>query len=132
MSDWDLLLEQEAELAALVGKAAAEDEAAKPSLYRQAINISTIGTNIIVSGRQGYQIAIHELIIFNTIDQTVRLLDGTIDMIGPLVGFAAGAGLTLPYHDQPHFLLDHGNNFSIDLSAGQLTGYVQFRYIGVS
>jgi hypothetical protein len=95
--------------------------------FHRPYNVSVVGNNIVVASAPGYRIAIHQMELWNTIAQNIRLLDGSTDLLGPLVGFPAGAGLNLRWQDEPHFLLSYGEPFVINLSAGQVTGFVKFK-----
>lgn len=95
-------------------------------------NVSTVGNNIVVQGVQGYVIAIHQLSLYSTAVQTIRLLDRDADLMGSLDDF--DGGYMLPYSPDPHFVLGDGNSFVIKLAAGsggsptgKVTGFLKYR-----
>ena len=90
------------------------------------------GTHVVIQGAQGYRIAVYSGIIYQGGDPaTIRLLDGTFDLMGALTLMAGGVGLFLPWADVPYFVLQPGNSFAIDLSQGsgayQVSGYLKTR-----
>ena len=108
-----------------------------PSMARPATNrpfsISATGGNILIPAVPGRRIAIHEFSAWNTVEQNIRIQDGTQDLVGQLLDYPANAFYYLPYQDEPHFILTDGNAFNIDLSAisggsvGAMNGYVRYR-----
>jgi hypothetical protein len=95
-------------------------------------NVAAAGVNLIIPGAQGSRIAIHQLSLFNTAQQTIRLLDGDTDLMGPLIDMAAGGGYFLPYQEEPHFVLTDGRSFNIDLAGapvGAVTGFAKYRML---
>ncbi len=97
-------------------------------------NVSAAGDNLILSGTQGYRIAVHQLSLYSTANQTVRLLDGDTDLMGPIVKMQAGSGYFLPYQDEPHFVLTDGRSFIINLAPGDdpvgaVTGFAKYRML---
>lgn len=97
--------------------------------FHRPFNVNTVGDNFIVSGAEGLRIAIHQMELWNTLQQTIRLLDGTTDLIGPLETFPAQAGLNLRWQDEPHFKLSYGQPFKINLGAGRVTGFLKYRMV---
>ena len=111
---------------------ARQDAAMNSPAKNQPFNVTALGANTIIAAVPGYQIAIHQLSLWNTSQQTIRLLDRDIDLQGPLTEFPAGSGYMLPYQQEPHFVCSTGNPFIADLSAGQpITGFVKFRLLTV-
>lgn len=98
-----------------------------PEPFHRPFNVAVLGDNLIVAGSEGLKIDIHQIELWNTVLQTIRLLDGTVDLLGPLVNFPAGAGLNLRWQDEPHFKLSYGQPFQINLTAGQVTGFLKYR-----
>ncbi len=93
-------------------------------------NVSGAGANLVIPGTVGYRIAIHQLSLYNTVEQTVRLLDGDTDLMGPLTNMAVASGYFLPYQEEPHFVLTDGRPFQIHLAglpAGAVTGFAKYR-----
>jgi hypothetical protein len=116
--------------------AAATDDPLRRPATNQPFSCSTLGDNIVVPGAQGYRIAIHQLSMWNTAKQTVRLLDGAagVDLMGALTDFPAGGGDFLPYQDEPHFVLQDGHAFVINIAAdtdgdatGAVNGFLKYR-----
>jgi len=95
--------------------------------FHRPFNVNTVGDNLIVAGAEGLRIAIHQIELYNTVQQTIRLLDGSTDLMGPLDTFPAQAGLNLPWQDEPHFKLSYGQPFKINLAAGRVTGFLKYR-----
>jgi hypothetical protein len=99
---------------------------------------SATGDTVIVPASAGNRIAIHQLSLFSTEEQNIRLLDGTpggTDLQGGLPDYKGG--YFLPYqHEEPHFVLTAGQPFVLNIAAGTvsgltgtLTGFVKFRLL---
>jgi hypothetical protein len=104
-----------------------------------AFNVSAVGDNIVIPAAAGYRIAVHQVSMYSTENQTIRFLQGTpagVDLQGPLVNFAQGAGYYLSYQkEEPHFILDTGQPFVLNIAAGSggatgnLSGFVKYRML---
>lgn len=150
LNDWNGICEAEAELArralrgqALVtpggqpgapGQGSDQSDPMNQPAANIPFNVSAAGDNLILAGTQGYRIAIHQLSLYNTANQNVRLLDGDIDLMGPIVKMQAGSGYFLPYQEEPHFVLTDGRGFIINLAPGDdpvgaVTGFAKYRML---
>lgn len=95
-----------------------------------SIDIAAVGDNLILPGAAGGRLAIREICIYNTVDQTVIFKDGP-DTLLKLPGFLANTGWSRPYNDHPCFILSSGNGLYINLAAGgNLTGFLQYEIQG--
>jgi hypothetical protein len=104
--------------------------------YHRPFDIDAAGDNIVVPGVPGMQLVIHQVTLYNTLQQDIRFLDGPggQDLMGALPAFGEGGGLYLPYQSEPHFVLSDGQAFVINLTAlasigatGRATGFVKYR-----
>lgn len=136
--DARLMLEQEVTLARNAERLTKQLALANPGRAtidptHQVIEASAVGNNIIVPGSSGFRIAIYQLSLYNSVGQTIQLLDGTAGakLQGDLTNFPAGAGYYLPMADQdnPHFVLGQGNSFILNLGAGAVGGFVKYRML---
>jgi len=100
------------------------------------IYATAAGRNVLLPGSQGYRIGIYAFSAFNTIQQTIRLLDDTRDLQGPLTDFPASAGLFLPNDAEPYFVLDYGAPLVLELTAGTeslttgaVAGFLKYRML---
>lgn len=116
------------------GKSYLNDPAMLSPAYHRAYNVQDAGDNIIIPSVPGRRIAIHQMSLYNLVEQDIRVLDGTVDLTGPFSDFGEGGALYLPYQEEPHFVLQDGNPFVINLSAiasvgttGGVTGFVKYR-----
>lgn len=121
------------QVAGTTAAAAGIDPMSQPAT-NQPFNVTAEGDNIVIPGSQGYRVAIHQLSLFNpTAKQTIRLLDGDQDLMGPLTDLAPGNGLFLPYQAEPHFVLTDGRPFVVNLAGseggpvGAVTGFAKYR-----
>jgi hypothetical protein len=111
------------------------DPAMLTPAYHRAFVAGAAGANIVIPGVPGMRISIHQLSLYNTVEQNIRLLDNTEDLIGPLTDYGLGGTYYLAYQDQPQFVLQDGHPFVISLSAvpdlpgvtGNVTGFVKYR-----
>lgn len=112
------------------------DPAMLAPAYHRPFNVDDAGDNIIVPGVPGMRIAIHQLALYNTLEQDIRFLDGTggTDLTGPMADYGQGGALYLPYQSEPHFVLGDNHAFVINLAAvtgvdttGAVTGFVKYR-----
>jgi hypothetical protein len=111
------------------------DPAMLTPAYHRAFAVGASGPNIVIPGVPGMRISIHQLSIYNTVEQNIRLLDNTEDLIGPLTDYGLGGTYYLSYQDQPQFVLQDGHPFVIDLSpilatpgvTGNVTGFCKYR-----
>jgi len=107
-------------------QAAGDDQApgaeTQPAKTHQPIYATAAGRNILVPGAQGYRIAIYAFSAYNTVQQTIRLLDDTRDLQGVLTDFPAASGLFLPNDAEPYFVLDYGAPLVLELTAGTDSG----------
>jgi hypothetical protein len=109
-----------------------QDPALKSPAKNQPFNVGAAGDNVLIAGTPGYRIAVHQLTLWNTGQQHIRLLDRDIDLQGPLTDFPANTGYMLPYQDEPHFVLIDGNPLVANLSAGSaLTGFIKYRLLKI-
>ncbi len=103
--------------------------------YHLPFSVSAAGSNIIIPGVPGRRIAVHQLFLYNTVEQNVRLLDATRDLTGPLTDLGLGGSFTASYQTEPHFVLSDGAPFTISLSGadatpavtGAVNGFVKYR-----
>jgi hypothetical protein len=103
-------------------------DAMKQPAVNLPFNVSAVGDNIVIAGTPGLRIAIHQFSLYAAADNTIRLLDGSQDLQGPLTNFAAGAGYFLAYQEEPHFVLSPGDSFVINLAnATAVGGFVKYR-----
>jgi hypothetical protein len=114
----------------------AEDPALQLPAYSVSFHASAAGANIIVPGVPGRKIAIHQLSLYNTVQQTIQYTDGPTgaDLRGQLLDFAVGGTDNLAYQAEPHFVLNDSNPFIVQLTAsigatGLVTGYVKYRLL---
>jgi len=106
----------------------------------QPFDLIGVGPNIAINGSQGFRIAIYELLLYNAGEsQTISLLAGTQDLMGPIRAIGAGVGLFLPWQEIPYFTLPAGLPFIIagsSLAAGPLgsetTGFIKYRMLNNS
>jgi hypothetical protein len=110
-------------------QAGARDRQLETEATHVSFDVAVIGDNIVVPGAGRYRIGIQQLELYNTVAQTIRLLDGQTDLQGPLVLFPAQAGLNLRWQDEPHFKLSYGQPFTLNLTAGRVTGFVKIRML---
>ncbi len=148
-NEWDAICEAEVELArralrgqvvvtpgqpGAAGQGSDQSDPMNQPAANLPFNVSAAGDNLILAGAQGYRIAIHQLSMYSTANQTVRLLDGDTDLMGPIVKMQTGSGFFLPYQDEPHFVLTDGRPFIINLAPGDdpvaaLTGFMKYRML---
>jgi hypothetical protein len=112
------------------------DPALLTAAYSISFQASAAGPNIIIPSTPGRKIAIHQLSLYNTVQQTVQYLDGSTgnDLRGPLIDFAVGGTDNLAYQDEPHFVLSDASPFVVNLTAsigatGLVAGYVKYRLL---
>lgn len=119
----------------VVGTSSTDNPMQRPS-KNVPFSCAVAGDNIVVPGAQGYRIGIHQLSMWSTAKQTIRLLDGAagVDLIGAFTDFPAGGGDFLPYQAEPHFILQDGHSFVINISAdsggdptGAVNGFLKYR-----
>jgi len=92
------------------------------------IDVATAGDNTIVSGSGSARVCIYALVLWNTDEQDVLLKGGTEPLMGPIVGLPAKGSFTLQEMGKPHFRLQPGQPFVMNLSVGaRVTGYIKFR-----
>lgn len=94
---------------------------------RKSFNLSTTGDNLTVSGARGYRLCIYEFNLYNPSPQDIDIREGP-DSIQALPDFPGGAGFTLTYSEEPHWILKEGTSLIIYLSGGYpVTGFAQYR-----
>lgn len=102
----------------------------RPSTKYAAINISSVGSHIIVPGSPGKKIKIVSLFFTVAGEVNVTLYDGASAISGPM-DFGATSeprGIVIPFPYSP-LELGEGNNFKIALSAAvQVSGTVCYYY----
>jgi hypothetical protein len=100
-----------------------------PALTHQPIAAALAGDNVLVSPPGG-TLQIMELVIWNTITQTLVFADGTgpaAQRLFRLTNFPGSSGYTLGYTGEPHMEISPGNPFSLNLSlGGTVDGYVRY------
>ena len=106
---------------------------APAQLLNAAINFSTAGQNIIITGAAGQIIRVFRIFFVVTTSGSITFENG-----GPGAGFvalsgaipfAANGSLVLDYEGEPWFTMSAGNNFVMDTGAttpGQVSGTVYF------
>jgi hypothetical protein len=116
--------------------APSRDPALLTAAYSIAFQASAAGPNIIIPSTPGRKIAIHQLSLYNTVQQTIQYVDGTTgsDLRGALLDFAVGGTDNLAYQDEPHFVLSDTSPFVVNLIAsigatGLVSGYVKYRLL---
>lgn len=109
------------------------DPSMSKAAYNRPYSVAGTGPNVIIPGVPGKRIAVHELSVYNTTEQNLRFLNNVADLTGPVPDFAAGSFYFLAYQEEPHWILDDGAPFQIDLSAisggsvGTINGFVKYR-----
>jgi hypothetical protein len=97
------------------------------ALIQVPISQNAAGTWPLISGQSGSRIAIHALFLwFNAIND-IALLNGIVPLMTmPGVPAAFSLGWAISVH--PHFLLDIGSSFQIQMStASGLSGYARYK-----
>ncbi|MCS7261028.1 MAG: hypothetical protein NZ765_09630 [Anaerolineae bacterium] len=129
-ADLELLCHAEmAKRAQRTRKKQTEPDAAQRPAYRHAIiNATASGANTLVPAVPGNRIAVYEMLLWNTQQNTLQLLDGQTPLTGPLTNFPAQTGLLFNFTGAPHFVTSPGNPLVLNLAQSQpVTGYVRYR-----
>lgn len=113
-----------------------EDPALLAPAYTRSFSVQATN-NVVVQGAPGYRIAIHQIAIYNTTEQTIQIMDGlAADLRGALTDFGVGGTDYLPYQSEPHFVLSDGNPFMIVLTpsvggggTGPVNGFLKYRLL---
>lgn len=99
-------------------------------LQHAPINISALGTSVVITGVAGKRIQVYGLFFQCSILTNVTVKSGTTALTGPM-SFLAGGGLNLNPFSDVYFEVAEGENFVFQLAGltGQVGGmvtYVQF------
>lgn len=108
------------------------DKPAALSVSHLVFDVSGAGRLTIVPPSEGVLVAIHQMRVWNTVEQDLHFWDGDSpnELDGPLIAFPAQSGEAWPWQDQPHYLTSPGQGLKIECSAGgRITGFVKCRLL---
>ena len=91
------------------------------------IDISSSGNNTVITGVSGEVIRIWKLFFVCNAAVNITFRDGASDNLTGVMNFLANGSMVLDFDQEPWYVLTSGNDFVINLSAGQqVSGRVYF------
>lgn len=99
------------------------------NLPNVVLNLSTIGSHIIIPAVAGQAIEVFALFLWSVADQTWEFLDNTSSLTGPIGSWPAQTGLLWPYTGEPYIETRTGGALTLSISAAaQVSGFLKYRH----